>query len=1054
MTHIARWSFVVLLAVSFCFNSYGAQPVNRKGSALQKRPAPAGFQNAAPGAGLAGRVQGFLNGLRGNPSKTKISQTSQAMPASLFTHAPLALPLKPPPASVGTIRTIRNATNGTPALLEVSRDGVPSARAAFSRAEYAARSMQFLTEQAGRLGISDPNAECRLESVSEDHLGMAHVRYQQTYRGVEVWGKELYVHVDNGGRVSSLTGNFMPSPTAVTTVHTQLSNSDAVKIAVDDLRAHGGLLAVPEQLARGLSYSGPSGRKIIWYDDRHLPRLAWFVEVRSGISGDWYYFIDGRDGSVLDAYNNVRFDGPTAANALDLNGQLRAIGTYQRGTTYFMIDASQSMFDATRSHIPDTLVGAICSLDLRNDKPTAPIYYVVSSTNEWYDPAPVSANYNAAVTYQFYRTVFSRNSIDNAGMTIYSIVHVADQSTGESMENAFWNGFAMYYGDGGTVLKPLAGALDVATHEMTHGVTERTANMVYKNQPGALNESMSDVFAVLLDSANWTIGEQVVNNLSAFPSGALRDLSSPHNGSTQGQPGWQPASMSEFVTTTGDNGGVHVNSGIPNHAFYLVAANVGRPRAGQIWYRALTDYLTRSSEFLDARIATEKSASDLYGAASDEVTAVKNAWDAVGVLEGVPPGGPPSTTLVGANWILATNTDPNDTNSLYMAKSVIQTGSDMAALTKTPVLTRPAVSDTSGIILFVDKSNNLMGMSANPQNPGETLIDGNGIWWSVAVGPGLHSLALTSVFVDTTIYYFDLTDTSRNRAFKIHTPSYDGANTQTALYADALSFDPTGRYLLFDSYNQMERSSGGVLDFWSINLLDVESGEIGSVFPPQPEGINVGNPAFAKTSASRFAFDYFDTGNNLYAVLAADFNTGHVGTVADSNRTFGFPTYAGNDSSIAYHTNAYWQSAWHDAIQKMPLQGDYISGTHQPQGYMYDATFPVWFVIGSRVTGVEEGRGTVPEEISLMQNYPNPFNPSTTIRYDLRSISRVSLKVYNVLGQVVATLAEGVQEPGRQAMEWNASNVPSGVYFYRLQVTSTSDPAITFTATKKMLLMK
>lgn len=144
------------------------------------------------------------------------------------------------------------------------------------------------------------------------------------------------------------------------------------------------------------------------------------------------------------------------------------------------------------------------------------------------------------------------------------------ESNGSAMDNAYWNGQAMYYGNGDVAFKPLAGAIDVAGHEMTHGVVEKTANLEYKSQSGAMNESMADIFGSMIEGLNWKIGEDVVRT-AYFTTGALRDMSNPHNGGNNSNDnGWQPAAMQEYVSGSSDNGGVHINSGIPNHAYYLL----------------------------------------------------------------------------------------------------------------------------------------------------------------------------------------------------------------------------------------------------------------------------------------------------------------------------------------------------------------------------------------------------------------------------------------------------------------------------------------------------
>jgi Zn-dependent metalloprotease len=150
------------------------------------------------------------------------------------------------------------------------------------------------------------------------------------------------------------------------------------------------------------------------------------------------------------------------------------------------------------------------------------------------------------------------------------------------MDNAYWDGQAIYYGNGDVAFDPLAGSLDVAGHEMSHGVVQATANLEYQGQSGALNESFADVFGVMIDRNDWTLGEEVVNT-QYFPSGALRSMSDPNQGgSSLNDPGYQPAHMNDLYTGSQDNGGVHINSGIPNHAFYLLAQATTKAKAENI----------------------------------------------------------------------------------------------------------------------------------------------------------------------------------------------------------------------------------------------------------------------------------------------------------------------------------------------------------------------------------------------------------------------------------------------------------------------------------------
>lgn len=232
------------------------------------------------------------------------------------------------------------------------------------------------------------------------------------------------------------------------------------------------------------------------------------------------------------------------------------------------------------------------------------------------DSDGLNAHQFAGDTYDYYSAIHGRDSFDNNGATLIASVHY-----GTNYQNAFWNGAQMVYGDG------FASANDVVAHELTHAVTENTANLVYAFQSGALNESFSDIFGAMVDDEDWLMGEDL-------PIGAIRSLSSP--------PAFgDPEHVDQYVATCQDNGGVHTNSGIPNKAAYLLSEAVGRPTAGRILYRLLTYYLTSSSEFNDARAGAIQAAQDLYGAGSDEEKETTAAFAVVG-LDGVKEPPPPS----------------------------------------------------------------------------------------------------------------------------------------------------------------------------------------------------------------------------------------------------------------------------------------------------------------------------------------------------------------------------------------------------------------------------
>lgn len=253
------------------------------------------------------------------------------------------------------------------------------------------------------------------------------------------------------------------------------------------------------------------------------------------------------------------------------------------------------------------------------------------AVNEAYD--------GAGRTYDFYKKVYGRNSLDDRGLRLDGSVHY-----GVRYQNALWNGRQMIYGDGdGRYFNRFTIALDVIGHELTHGLTQFTANLEYDAQPGALNESFSDVFGILTKQyslkqtaakADWLIGEGLFT--SKVKGAAIRSMKAP--GTAYDDPivgkDPQPAHMKDYVKTDLDNGGVHINSGIPNRAFYELSTILGGKAwevAGKIWYRTLTHELDARANFQRCADVTWKVAGDLFGAGSAPQHAVVAAWKTAGI---------------------------------------------------------------------------------------------------------------------------------------------------------------------------------------------------------------------------------------------------------------------------------------------------------------------------------------------------------------------------------------------------------------------------------------
>jgi Zn-dependent metalloprotease len=256
------------------------------------------------------------------------------------------------------------------------------------------------------------------------------------------------------------------------------------------------------------------------------------------------------------------------------------------------------------------------------------------------DAAVDEAYDGLGATWELYWSAYGRNSLDANGLPLLASVHY-----GTGYDNAFWNGTQMVFGDGdGTYFNRFTIAVDVIGHELTHGVTELTAGLDYSNQSGALNESLSDCFGSMVKqmqlgqdaaTADWLIGAGLFT--SRVNGVALRSMKAPGTAYDDAQIGRdpQPSTMDGYVQTTDDDGGVHINSGIPNHAFYLAATGIGGSTwsgAGQIWYDVLTGgLLGHGADFTSFAALTVAAAKNRFGDGSEQASAVLRAWDQVKV---------------------------------------------------------------------------------------------------------------------------------------------------------------------------------------------------------------------------------------------------------------------------------------------------------------------------------------------------------------------------------------------------------------------------------------
>lgn len=782
-------------------------------------------------------------------------------------------------------------------------------------------------------------------------------------------------------------------------------------------------------------------------NDAKAEFLAWHVIVYPNITHRYEYFIDAINGNIIDSYESLCGfyshsnkecapppDGPASTNATDLNNKSQKINSYISSNKYYLIDATKSMFNMTQSSFPTKPVGVIITLDGQNKSPNSSSFnysLLSSSNNTWSDKSAVSAHSNASICYDYYMSTFGRKSIDGKGGNIISLVNIADDD-GSGLDNAFWNGESMFYGNGATAFKPLAGGLDVGGHEMSHGVVQTTANLVYQGESGALNESYADVYGVMIDRNNWLVGETVVKS-SSFPSGALRSMSDPHNGgSGLNSPGWQPKHVNEKYTGSQDNGGVHINSGIPNYAFFLFAsdANVGKDKAEKVYYKALTDYLVKSSVFIDARAAVIQAATDLYGGSSAVVTAAQNAFAAVGIGSGGNAGGSNYQNNVSPNpgndFIVATDGASDKVYLTYGTNfSTINTISDIDPSHRFSV-----VDDGTAIVYAgVDKKIHAITIDYSTGKVNEFEVSSDAIWANAAVSKDGSRIAAVTDAISNEIYVYDFT-LAQWHTFQLYNPTYSqGVQTGDVLYSDILEWDFSGNYVMYDAYNAIKDQTGGTLNYWDIGFIRVfdkksgnfGDGQISKLYNGLPENTSIGNPTFSKNSPYIVAFDYIDEYEDTYYIVGTNIENGDEDAILNQDE-LGYPSYSRLDDYIIYNSSG-------NTINESKLASNKISYGNASSNIFTDARLGYWFANGKRDINIATHEQL--DQEAQWAIYPNLVKNELLVK-SLKSHTNGFIQIFNTLGTPVGKYNLDAQIEG-SAQNLNLSNLASGTYIIRIQ---------------------
>jgi len=461
-----------------------------------------------------------------------------------------------------------------------------------------------------------------------DDRGTSHIRYQQRYEGLDVFEGEVIVHIDERDEVeltSALRGNLQLDTRAA------VDSATAAATAAHEAGLAGQFEATPvlKVLPRG--------------ERSDYDRLVWHVRVTGATPFDpmvqWDVFVDAKTGEVAWAFDSLQTTAAVGTGKTMYSGDV-SVSTDFTSSTYYLRDLTRGGGNYTcdvNNRTDSIFRRATCTTFTRSNN----IFGNNVKDSSDRATAGADAHFGLQTTWDYFKNVHGRNGIDNLGKKTYSRVHY-----GKSYENAFWSDscFCMTYGDGKTTFYPLV-SIDVAGHEMSHGVMSKEANLTYSGESGGLNESSSDIFGSLvefhagntLDTPDWWIGERIYrSNWSGSTytqTKALRYMDDP------AKDGRSPACWSSGLGSLD----VHYSSGPNNHMFYLLAnggtskcngqsvTGLGRDKAGRIWYKAIADYMTASTNYAGARTACLNAATALYGAGSPEYNAVVAAYAAINV---------------------------------------------------------------------------------------------------------------------------------------------------------------------------------------------------------------------------------------------------------------------------------------------------------------------------------------------------------------------------------------------------------------------------------------
>ncbi len=930
--------------------------------------------------------------------------------------------------------------------------------------------------------------QLKVGRIDADALGQKHHRVQQFHAGYEIEHAQLIIHEKNG-LATSVQGAAIAAPglPALATV----SESDALASALRAVPARRYMWENPEndrhlQLTTGNNEASyfPAGKLL--YSSGALPliagnlRLAWKFDVFAAEPLR-------REAIYVDALTGEVFH---RANLLLSVDQVSTGKSLYNDTVSFMSEFSSGSY-----RLRETGRGAgIRTYDTQNTTDFGNAVDFLDPDTAFFggneQAAGVSAHWGAELVWDYYMNEHGRNSYNNIGGVLLSYVHY-----GSNIINAYWSGDRMLYGDGdGLNAGPLV-SVDVAGHEITHGVTQFTAGLIYANESGALNESFSDVFGAAIefyaegDNADWLIGEDF-----GFTFDAFRDMSDPNSfGDPDTYKGMLWKQLTNNPNGNNDWGGVHSNSGVQNFWYYLLSEGgsgtndigidysvngLGVFPAAEVAYRNLSTYLLPSSGFYDARWGAMQAAADIYGQESAEFDDVVEAWNAVGVLR-------PAihamlyTTADTLNFLAEAGLQQDSVSftfynygidSLHITGLDLQSG--LFSVINMPELPLHLgyVDSVTITIEFTPQAegqfqDSLVIHSNDADMPQRTIYFSGKGWQIHATEPG-NIYAVTGTRANGAVL---LIDSETGAANTLGESGYSSINGS--------AIDPTTGLLY-----------GSTIDGVGTRILRVNPAD-GAAYPSVYVPV-----ALVRAIAFSNDGDLYGTVFSNGDMVQIDMNSGDTTLVAHSG------VLAVMGMAVNPLDGSVWLSTAGDKIHRVdPDSGTTsligatgfsksLSIAFDEEGKLFglsdvsssaitnfiyiDPATGAGTLIGATgfktvygmaingsltVSDVPEISSLLPQEFALQANYPNPFNPETTIRFDLPATAQVELKVFDITGREVRNILSGNLPAGFHEARWDGSSaagsaVSSGMYFYTL--TARAEGRMLYRQTRKMILLR